>query len=209
MEKFLNKIKAKNVYNNLEPAVLVEEALKRSEGKLTSTGALLVKTGKYTGRSPKDKFIVDTDGVHNEIAWGKVNRPISREKFDALRGKVAAYLQGREVFIFDLHEPCLAHTMHILHELLTSYQFILNIDGRMKPIFIIQIVQYAKEDNEKLFLIVDDALFVDRIQINHIVILYKSLRMADGSHPVNFIVSPMQVLDGKQYKIPVLLIKRD
>ena len=79
----------------------------------------------------------------------------------------------------------------------------------MKPIFIIQIVQYAIEDNEKLFLIVDDALLVDRIQISHIVILYKSLRMADGSHPVNFIVSPMQVLDGKQYKIPVLLIKRD
>ena len=79
----------------------------------------------------------------------------------------------------------------------------------MKPIFIIQIVQYAIEDNEQLFLIVDNALLVDRIQLNHIVILYKSLRVADSSRPVDFIVPPMQVLDGKQDKISILLIKRD
>ena len=97
----LGIIEPKAVYRNLSPALLTEAALRRGEGTLTDTGALLVTTGKYTGRSPQDKFIVDTEGVHDEIAWGKVNRPISREKFDALRGKVAAYLQGREVFIFD------------------------------------------------------------------------------------------------------------
>ena len=75
-------INAKNVYRNLTPAQLTEFALERKEGKLSNTGALVVTTGKYTGRSPKDKFIVDTDGIHNEIAWGKVNRPISREKFN-------------------------------------------------------------------------------------------------------------------------------
>ena len=91
----------KAVYRNLTPAQLVEAALRRGEGTLSNTGALVVTTGKYTGRSPDDKFIVDTEGVHNEIAWGKVNRPISREKFNAIKGKVAAYLQGREVFIFD------------------------------------------------------------------------------------------------------------
>ena len=79
----------------------------------------------------------------------------------------------------------------------------------METIFIIQIVQYAIENNKQLFLIVDDALFVDRIQINHIVILYKSLRMADGSCPVNLVVSPMQILDGEQHKIPILLIESD
>ena len=88
-------------YRNLAPAQLVEAALRRGEGTLSDTGALVVKTGKYTGRSPNDKFIVDTEGVHNDIAWGKVNRPISREKFNAIKSKVAAYLQGREVFIFD------------------------------------------------------------------------------------------------------------
>ena len=97
----LGIIGPKAVYRNLSPAQLTEAALRRGEGTLSNTGALVVTTGKYTGRSPNDKFIVDTEGVHNEIAWGKVNRPISREKFDAIKGKVAAYLQGREVFIFD------------------------------------------------------------------------------------------------------------
>ena len=101
MEKFLNKIKAKNVYNNLEPAVLVEEALKRSEGKLTSTGALLVKTGKYTGRSPKDKFIVDSDAVHDKISWGSVNVPTTRETFDKIRDMIIDYLGDKDVFVFD------------------------------------------------------------------------------------------------------------
>ena len=120
-------------------------------------------------------------------------------------------LQGfvREVFIFDLHEPCLTHATQILLELLPCYQVILDVDRRMETILVIQIVQYAIEDNEQFFLIVDNSLLVDRIQINHIVILYKSLRVADSSRPVDFVVTPMQVLDGKQDKISILLIKRD
>ena len=97
----LGIIAPKAVYRNLTPAQLTEAALRRGEGTLSNTGALVVTTGKYTGRSPKDKFIVDTDGVHNEIAWGKVNRPISREKYNSIRGKITAYLQNREIFIFD------------------------------------------------------------------------------------------------------------
>ena len=89
------------VYRNLAPAVLVEKALQRGEGKLSDTGALCVNTGKYTGRSPNDKFIVDSKGVHDEIDWGKTNVPISQEAFDALYEKVIAYLQNREIFIFD------------------------------------------------------------------------------------------------------------
>ena len=65
------------VYRNLEPAVLTEHALRRGEGTLSRTGALVVKTGKYTGRSANDKFIVDTPSVHEDIHWGDVNRPIS------------------------------------------------------------------------------------------------------------------------------------
>ncbi|MBQ7642448.1 MAG: phosphoenolpyruvate carboxykinase (ATP) [Clostridia bacterium] len=90
-----------NVYRNLTPAELTERALARGEGKLSNTGALVVYTGKYTGRSPNDKFIVDSKGVHDEIAWGKVNVPIEQAKFDALYEKVVAYLQNREIFIFD------------------------------------------------------------------------------------------------------------
>ena len=89
------------VYRNLTPAQLTEAALRRGEGTLSNTGALVVKTGKYTGRSANDKFIVDSKGVHDEIAWGKVNKPITQEGFDALYEKVVAYLQNREIFIFD------------------------------------------------------------------------------------------------------------
>lgn len=89
------------VYRNLPVPQLVEKALERGEGKLTDTGALAIITGKYTGRSPKDKFIVDTPAVHDEIHWGSVNFPISREKFSAIRAKMLAYLQNRELFVFD------------------------------------------------------------------------------------------------------------
>ena len=89
------------VYRNLGPAQLTEAALRRGEGSLNKTGALVVTTGKYTGRSPDDKFIVDTPAVHDDIAWGKVNRPISKEKFEAIKAKACAYLQNREIFMFD------------------------------------------------------------------------------------------------------------
>ncbi len=97
----LGIINAKAVYRNLTPAQLTEHALRRGEGLLSNTGALVVKTGKYTGRSAKDKFIVDSAGVHGEIAWGSVNVPISQEKADAIYSKVIAYLQNKDVFVFD------------------------------------------------------------------------------------------------------------
>ena len=89
------------VYRNLTPPELTEHALRRGEGTLSATGALVVKTGKYTGRSANDKFIVDSKGVHREIAWGDVNRPIDQAVADAIYDKVVAYLQNKEVFVFD------------------------------------------------------------------------------------------------------------
>ena len=97
----LGIVNAKAVYRNLKPSQLTEHALSRGEGTLSNTGALVVKTGKYTGRSANDKFIVDTPAVHDEIAWGSVNRPITKERFDAIYSKAVAYLQNREIFIFD------------------------------------------------------------------------------------------------------------
>ncbi len=89
------------VYHNLTPAQLTTEAIKRGEGVLSETGALSVMTGKYTGRSPEDRFVVDTPDIHDEIAWGKINMPISEERFDKILTRVATYLQGRDVFVFD------------------------------------------------------------------------------------------------------------
>ena len=98
---YLSITATKEIYRNLPVAILTEKALARGEGTLSNTGALVVKTGKYTGRSANDKFIVDTPAVHDEIAWGKVNRPIDKATYDAIYSKVIAYLQNREIFVFD------------------------------------------------------------------------------------------------------------
>ena len=115
------------VYRNLTPAQLTEHALRRGEGTLSNTGALVVKTGKYTGRSANDKFIVDTPAVHDDIAWGKVNRPISNENFWAIYNKVIAYLQNREIYIFDGFagaDPKYTKSFRIVNELASQNLFI-------------------------------------------------------------------------------------
>jgi len=115
------------VYRNLTPAILVEHALARGEGKLNAKGALCVNTGKYTGRSPNDKFIVDSAGVHDEIAWGKVNVPITEDKFDAIYEKIIAYLQNREIYIFDGFagaDPKYTKGFRIVNELASQNLFI-------------------------------------------------------------------------------------
>lgn len=98
---YLGIINSTAVHHNLPVGKLVDRAVARGEGFLSNTGALVVETGKYTGRSPEDRFIVDEPSIHNEIDWGKVNKPISVDKFNAIYNKVVAYLQKRELFVFD------------------------------------------------------------------------------------------------------------
>lgn len=90
-----------NIYHNLSASKLVEEALQRKEGVLASNGAISVETGRYTGRSPKDRFIVDESEISNEIAWGNVNVPIAEDKFLNIYNRLLAYLQNRDLFVFD------------------------------------------------------------------------------------------------------------
>ena len=89
------------IYHNLSVPQLIEHALRKGEGVLTDKGALSVNTGKYTGRSPDDKYIVDTPAVGDKVAWGKVNRPIEKEKFQRIKAKMLGYLQNKDVFVFD------------------------------------------------------------------------------------------------------------
>ncbi|MEH7249223.1 phosphoenolpyruvate carboxykinase (ATP) [Neobacillus niacini] len=90
-----------NVHFQLSVPQLVEKILSRNEGKLTSTGAISVTTGKYTGRSPQDKFIVMEESIKNKIDWGSLNQPISEDVFKNLYNKVVAYLkQKNEIFVF-------------------------------------------------------------------------------------------------------------
>jgi phosphoenolpyruvate carboxykinase (ATP) len=90
-----------NVCHNLSVAQLVEKILQRNEGKLTATGAVAVTTGKYTGRSPKDKYIVEEAATKAKIDWGTTNQPISEEVFENLYNKVLDYLMKKdEIFVF-------------------------------------------------------------------------------------------------------------
>ncbi len=87
-------------YNYLEPA-LIEEALKREEGTLGQGGTFLVSTGKHTGRSPKDKFVVRTPSVEDTI-WWENNAPMAPESFDVLYDDMVAHMKGRDYFVQDL-----------------------------------------------------------------------------------------------------------
>ncbi|HNV34448.1 MAG TPA: phosphoenolpyruvate carboxykinase (ATP) [Bacillota bacterium] len=97
----IEKIRCKQLFHNLPVAMLVEHALANKEGYLASTGSLVARTGKYTGRSPNDKFTVEEDLTKNDIAWGKINVPFSEEKFDALLNRILGYLEDKPVYVTD------------------------------------------------------------------------------------------------------------
>jgi len=90
-----------NVYYNFMEPALIEEALKRGEGTLGNGGAFLVSTGKFTGRSPKDKHVVKTDSVQDSI-WWDANAAMSPKGFDALYEDMLAHMKGRDFFVQDL-----------------------------------------------------------------------------------------------------------
>ena len=89
------------VHYNLPAATLVEHALARGEGCLAANGALTVDTGKYTGRSPNDKFLVDEPETTGDVWWGKVNQPVTPDAFDNIHRKLIEHLNGQELYIFD------------------------------------------------------------------------------------------------------------
>ena len=90
-----------NVHINLPAARLVELAVQRGEGVLAANGALNCMTGERTGRSPKDKFLEDTSGIHSKIWWGNVNVPLKPELFDAMLDRAMQYLRSKQdVFEF-------------------------------------------------------------------------------------------------------------
>jgi phosphoenolpyruvate carboxykinase (ATP) len=91
------------VRSNQTAPALVAEALRRHEGRLSVDGAFMVETGEHTGRSVRDKFVVDEPSVTADIWWGKVNQRMPVDRFNAIKGRVQAYLQGQELFTQDLY----------------------------------------------------------------------------------------------------------
>ena len=98
---YLNIVECTNIYRNLNPTELIEFAIKRGEGILAENGALVVNTGKYTGRSPKDRFIVKDEITENTVNWNDVNLPTDEKVFDNLYKQVTAYLKNKDIFVFD------------------------------------------------------------------------------------------------------------
>ena len=84
---------------DLPTAALYEESIRRYEAAVSHLGPLVIRTGQYTGRLPKDKFFVREPSSESKICWGKINQPMAADKFETLKARLCAYLQGKDIFI--------------------------------------------------------------------------------------------------------------
>ncbi len=92
-----------NAFWNLTPADLVEETILNGMGVLSDTGAIAVDTGEFTGRSPKDRFIVFDDKTENAVWWGDINIKFSQENYKKLYEKITSYLQNKDIYVRDAY----------------------------------------------------------------------------------------------------------
>ena len=123
---------ASRVHWNLSVAALYEEAVKRGEGAITAEGPIVCSTGKFTGRSPNDKFIVSEASSQQNVAWGKVNRAIDEASFNALLARMQAYAAGKDLFVQDCYAgadpgyrlPIRVITERAWHSLFARHMFI-------------------------------------------------------------------------------------
>ncbi len=89
------------VFRNLNYADLFKHETKNNEGKLADNGTMMVDTGKFTGRSPKDKYFVQQAPSQEKIAWGGINQPVNADIFDELYAEVTEYLSGKDIYVTD------------------------------------------------------------------------------------------------------------
>lgn len=123
-------IRNANVHYQLSAHELQEETIRLGQGVETSFGALAVNTGKFTGRSPKDRFIVKDDITRDKVWWGDINIPFDTEKFDRLYEKVTQYLSGKEVYARDAYacaEESYRLNIRVINEYPWSNMFAFNM----------------------------------------------------------------------------------
>lgn len=128
--KNLGFTKLQDVFWNLSSEELVQHSLDQDQGVLSDAGALVIKTGKFTGRSPKDRFVVKDDLTQDTVDWGSVNKPFDADKFDALYNKVVAHLEEKNLYVKDVKacaDPNYALKVRLVAEYPWSAQFAHNM----------------------------------------------------------------------------------
>ena len=161
-----------NIFRNNPPGALVEKALLHKEGRLSRAGALCIETGERTGRSPDDKYIVDTPAVHDLIAWGNVNRPVSAEVFDQVYDQMIQYLNDKDLYIFDGFAGAnrkYQYGFRVINEKASQNLFIRNLLIRpkkeqlkdFKEDFLILVAPGCKVDYKKLGLNSEAAIMIN------------------------------------------------
>ncbi|MCS7163041.1 MAG: phosphoenolpyruvate carboxykinase (ATP) [Bacteroidia bacterium] len=118
------------VYVNLPVSELIEHTLRAGLGALADNGALVVSTGEFTGRAPRDKFVVRDSFTESLIWWGEVNNPLPAEKFEVLYQRVRAYLQNRRLYLRDVYasaRPSYRIRLRIVNELPWHNLFVRNL----------------------------------------------------------------------------------
>jgi len=119
-----------NVYANLTPSELVQLSLDRKLGTLSDTGALMIATGEFTGRSPQDKFTVEDELTSDSVDWNQFNQKFPKDKFEQLRLKMIDYLNDRDIFLqdnFACAHPDYRIGVRVVAELPWSAQFASNM----------------------------------------------------------------------------------
>jgi len=110
---------AAEVYHNLSVPTLYEHAVSRREGKLLQGGTFAVFSGERTGRSPKDKYVVKTPGISEDVWWGNHNQPLSVDTFERLRTKAISYLKSKDIYLQDCvvaQDPDHRRTVRVITE---------------------------------------------------------------------------------------------
>ena len=123
-------IKDANVKWNLSPEQLQKDTVELGMGVETKNGTLAVNTGKFTGRSPQDRFLVKDDYTADKVWWGKVNKPVSPENFARLQNEIVKYLSGKDLYARDGYvcaDPKYRLNVRTVTELPWSNMFVFNM----------------------------------------------------------------------------------
>jgi len=123
-------------HRNLSTAALYEQAIRAGEGLVSAHGSLVVRTGKHTGRSPKDKFVVREPSSEGKIWWGEINQPLAEAQYDGLRERLMAYVADRPIYSQDLFigaDPAHRRSLRVFTETAWASIFARNLFRRPSP----------------------------------------------------------------------------